>query len=379
MKKISIIVPIYYGEAYITGLINQMEACKKCLEKEDYLEILLINDAPEAPISSSYHSSLVKILVINMDRHMGIHGARIKGLKESVGDYILFLDQDDYIRPEYFRSQFSVIGENDAVVCQAMHGNEKFYESFDAFKRMICKEFIIGEWNSIISPGQVLLRKYSIPDVWIENILQTNGGDDWFLWLCMIAKGCCFTLNKDILYEHIVHGQNYSDNLDKMLQAEQEVIQLMQKKKIFTDKDFLLLIDGFFKRNECRMHELYILRKKWDIFGQWVKSKQTYKQYLSYLISEGIHSVAIYGCGVLGEDVYAEIRKNIEVKYFIDRNANRIKKEIPVYSLEDKLPEADGIIITLFEETEKIKNKLRNHFSGKIFILKNWLKMNDEE
>ena len=85
------------------------------------------------------------------------------------------------------------------------------------------------------------------------------------------------------------------------------------------------------------------------------------------------------GSSHLFQDEFSEIRKNIEVKYFIDRNANRIKKEIPVYSLEDKLPEADGIIITLFEETEKIKNKLRNHFSGKIFILKNWLKMNDEE
>ena len=48
MKNISIIVPIYYGEKYIPNIIRQAEDCRRYLDKEDYLELLLVNDAPDA-------------------------------------------------------------------------------------------------------------------------------------------------------------------------------------------------------------------------------------------------------------------------------------------------------------------------------------------
>lgn len=51
MKNISIIVPIYYGEKYIPNIIRQAEDCRRYLDKEDYLELLLVNDAPDAPLS----------------------------------------------------------------------------------------------------------------------------------------------------------------------------------------------------------------------------------------------------------------------------------------------------------------------------------------
>ena len=39
--------------------------------------------------------------------------------------------------------------------------------------------------NPIISTGQVLMRRASIPGVWMENIMETNCADDYLLWLCM--------------------------------------------------------------------------------------------------------------------------------------------------------------------------------------------------
>lgn len=373
MRSISVVVPIYHGKQYIAGVLNQMEACKQCLEEEDYLEVIFVNDAPDDPIMQIKDRESVHIMVINTDDNIGIHGARIKGLKRSSGEYILFLDQDDSIRPEYFSSQLSVIGEGDAVVCQALHGKKKFYANQDVFKKMMCKEFIMGEWNAIISPGQVLLRRTSIPDIWMKNIIRHNGGDDWFLWLCMFAKQSVFTLNQEILYEHVVHGRNYSEDLVKMLQTEQEVICLVKEKRIFSEEDFLRLLDGFFKRNVSRIHQLNALKRKCTVLERWMSLKRKQVNLSTYFIRKNIQEVAIYGCGTLGEEVYDTLKSDIRVKYFIDQNAYKLKKEIPVYVLQDKLPEVDGVIITLVDDAKQVEKEVRKIFSCEILVLADWL------
>lgn len=373
MRTISVVVPIYHGKQYIGSILNQMETCRQCLEEEDFLEVIFVNDAPDDPIALCKDSESVHVIVINTGDNVGIHGARMKGLKRSSGEYILFLDQDDCIKPDYFSSQLSAVGESDAVVCQAIHEKRKFYADQDSFRKMICKEFIMGEWNAIISPGQVLLRRKSIPVSWVKNRIKNNGGDDWFLWLCMFAEQCKFALNQDILYEHILHGQNYSADLVKMLQTEQEVIRVVKEQGILSEEDFLLLLDGFFKRNINRMHQLNVLKRKWSVLEDWKRLSEKQVKLSDYLIQNRIRKVAIYGCGLLGEEVYNSLKNELMVTCFIDRNACELKKEIPVYSLQDKLPEVDGVIITLIDEAKKVEREIRKRFSGEILILEDWL------
>lgn len=55
-----------------------------------------------------------------------IYGARVRGLENSSGKYVLFLDQDDQICPDYFLSQLQCIRDNDGVVCQVIHEKNGF-------------------------------------------------------------------------------------------------------------------------------------------------------------------------------------------------------------------------------------------------------------
>ena len=135
-----------------------------------------------------------------------MQGARLKGLKRCHGEYVLFLDQDDLIRPGYFYSQLMAIGDNDAAICRAVHDNEMWYSGENIFEKVVSKEYMLGMqcgWNPIASPGQVLLRKESIPDIWMDNILKHRGGDDWLLWLCMLSEECTFSLNQEIGRAHV--------------------------------------------------------------------------------------------------------------------------------------------------------------------------------
>lgn len=373
MKSISVIVPIYYGEKYIPDIIAQIESCKACLGKDDQIELLFVNDAPNVLLPINSESDLVDIRIINSLKHTGIHGARVRGLKQSVGDYVLFLDQDDKIVPEYFQSQLEKLGEADAVVCKALNGGKEFYIDDTYFLNIPFKQFVLREWNLIISPGQVLIKKKSIPSMWTENIIKNNFADDWFLWICMYAEGCTFSLNAEILYDHTLHNSNASDDVAGMLHSEQEMIDIIYKKRILSDYDFGLLLEGFHKKNYVRTQELYSAKKKLDYLDKWMKLKEHNVKFSDYLFQLGIQRVAIYGCGIFGGYIYHELKTNTEIRYFIDRNANIIQKEIPVYTLEDILPETDAVIVTLMGKAEEVEKRLKEKGIRNVIILKEWL------
>ncbi|MCC8085769.1 MAG: glycosyltransferase, partial [Clostridium sp.] len=95
MCKVSIIVAVYQGELYI----------KECLESlllqdlDDY-EIICINDGSTdytEMIILEMQKSFSKIRYI-YQKNSGVSVARNKGLEQAAGDYVMFVDADDYLK-----------------------------------------------------------------------------------------------------------------------------------------------------------------------------------------------------------------------------------------------------------------------------------------
>lgn len=98
-KKISIIVPIYNTEKYL-------EKCIKSILNQNYenIEIILINDGStdnSLNICKKYKEQDNRIVVINK-KHTGVSESRNRGLEIAKGDYIAFVDSDDYIDRRMF-------------------------------------------------------------------------------------------------------------------------------------------------------------------------------------------------------------------------------------------------------------------------------------
>lgn len=372
MRSISVIVPLYYGGKYIANIIQQIESCKAYLDQEDYIELLFVNDAPNAPISQDWKTEAADITVINTEKNVGIHGARLKGLFQCHGEYILFLDQDDRIKPEYFYSQLNAMGESDAVICKVIEAGEPYYLGDNAFEKMVCKDFIVGKRNPIVSPGQVLIRRNAIPTAWIENVLEYNGADDWFLWLCMIGENCCFVLNPEILYEHIVQESNASANLLEMRQSEQEVIRIILEKNIFTESNLKLLMNGFFEMNMIRMEDFYFTKKVLDIkhrhdllLDNWLHLRDIHFNISEFFKIHNYNTIAIYGAGRLGLHLFYELRnQDIEIIFAIDANSENIQFPIPLYSPEEQMPLVDAIVITVIDQYKEIAQILRKRVNS---------------
>ncbi|SEP95085.1 glycosyltransferase family 2 protein [Butyrivibrio sp. TB] len=127
-KKVSIIIPVYNAtksqlEASINSVINQTYG---------NIELILINDKSfkeetidqltvysELNIISSEKGYQRVIKFYNNDEKIGISSSRNKGIEESTGDYICFLDQDDYYDPNYVIKLVEAITlkEADIAMC----------------------------------------------------------------------------------------------------------------------------------------------------------------------------------------------------------------------------------------------------------------------
>lgn len=97
MAAISIIVPIYNVEKYL-------EKCLESLATQTFedIEIICINDAStdlSESIAANYVSKDRRFRLINHKRNMGTSQARKHGVEVSSGDYILFVDSDDWLEP----------------------------------------------------------------------------------------------------------------------------------------------------------------------------------------------------------------------------------------------------------------------------------------
>lgn len=353
--RLSVIVPFYQGHKYIVDLIKMTEACTNRLNDQSTVELILSNDSPKEEIVKRNVSDIVDVVVINTDINRGIHGARVEGLSHCTGDYIVFLDQDDKISPDYFRSQIAALADADAVVCRARENGQEVYNRTVPFMKTIDYENMVSIGNTIVSPGQVLMRKEAVSDIWKRNLLKNNGVDDWFLWICMMRQGCLFALNEDILFEHRIDGSNLSWNSGKMLLSEKEMLEII-KAKALLDETMLGKLEHVIESEQQRyICFLEKYRAMFFLYDKWMHL-ECYKECLSkYLYQQEIRKVAIYGMGYIGKQLVDRLKgTEILVCGAIDRNAGFIDSEVPVMRIGEFDKKPDLIIVTVIENTEKI-------------------------
>lgn len=97
--KISVIVPMYNVEKYIGQ-------CIESILKQSYphFELIIINDGSidnSYSIAKYYADSDSRIILLNQT-NSGVSSARNAGLERADGDYITFVDSDDWIEPDLF-------------------------------------------------------------------------------------------------------------------------------------------------------------------------------------------------------------------------------------------------------------------------------------
>lgn len=114
---ISVIVPVYNSEAFLTR-------CVDSIRNQTYknLEIILVDDGStdaSGPLCDAFQAEDPRIRVIHQ-ANGGLSCARNRGLDLCRGEYIAFVDSDDYIAPDMYQQMLSCLLQEsvDISVCQ---------------------------------------------------------------------------------------------------------------------------------------------------------------------------------------------------------------------------------------------------------------------
>lgn len=114
--KVSIIIPVYNVEVYVRQCLESIEA-----QTYSDFEVILVDDGStdnSGKICDEYAGKDSRFVVIHK-LNEGVAKARLTGFEHSKGDYISFIDADDYVSPLYLEILSKPIIENnvDLVSC----------------------------------------------------------------------------------------------------------------------------------------------------------------------------------------------------------------------------------------------------------------------
>ena len=199
--KVSIVIPILDGAAYITPLVASIQ-----LQTLDDIEIIFVDDFSK---DKTYKYILraqkldPRIKIIKNTKNMGIMYSRMFGALESKGEYVTFLDCDDlYIEPNILKLAYDTAEENDLDIIQYEYIGSTFedgdnYEHLSAFvskevygkikRKPEVKKILFGQTESQGGSGIVYDKLYS------RNLI----------------KKMSLFLGEDLIYKHLIFMEDF--------------------------------------------------------------------------------------------------------------------------------------------------------------------------
>lgn len=172
---VSIIVPVYNAE-------NSLQRCLDSLMKQDYndIEIILVDDGStdsSAKLCDSYDDSSDRIVAYHKENG-GVSSARNYGMKKMTTEgYVMFVDSDDYVEPDYVSKLVSVAERTPNCMAACKWRYQKSEDTFDRkfewneridefsgedkFLAVLNEDVVCGyPWNKIFN--KQILREHNI-------------------------------------------------------------------------------------------------------------------------------------------------------------------------------------------------------------------------
>lgn len=231
--KISIIIPCYNHGRYIHEAIQSVEYC----DEKNLYELIILNDGS----SDKYTIEVLQTLtekgyhVINQN-NQGLGAARNNAIKAAKGEYILPLDSDNKIRPEYIRESIRILDNHPEIAM--VYGDASYFGEKQGVRK-------VGEFNL----QKIMLENYiDACSVYRKSVWESLGGydekmpvmgyEDWDFWLNMSFNKYEFFYIPKVLYDYRVS----TNSMIHSIHSNEEVIlgnYLQEKYKRFLNRNYI--------------------------------------------------------------------------------------------------------------------------------------------
>ncbi len=359
---ISVIVPVYNNEDYIGE-------CLKSIRNQTYnnLQIIVVDDGStddSGKICDEYAGKDKRIQVIHTNNYGPSH-ARKEGLRHAKGEYVGFVDGDDYIQPKMYEEllkemeetnadfvHFGYFEDNDRQLRPHLKFAEGIYEvtgkQTDFIKKFVlretCKEYeamTYSVWSKLFRWELICDAFSKIPD-------YLKIGEDLAVICLCILSSTKVVLNKKAFYHYRVIGDSLSHRGNGTHKAAERAVAYNFLRKVFTEY-------GCMKEMEKALHVFLTLQ----IYGGLQEEAEATCRIPFYKIGkiETLFGsrVILYGAGLVGQDYYIQIRKYTQCNLlaWVDRKYQEIQFDYAeITGLEDiKNLDYDVLLIAVEKET----------------------------
>lgn len=169
--RFSIIVPVYNVSKYLTGCLNSVLE-----QKNKDFQIILIDDGStdESGILCDQYEKKYEFIKTIHKKNGGLSSARNAGLKVATGEYIIFLDADDFWLDWNMLEEIDAVIEKEKVDIVAFGGKE--YHEYD--KEQPYKDLKVSFDKKVVSTSEDFLTKS----------MRENELFPWYAWIYAIKR-----------------------------------------------------------------------------------------------------------------------------------------------------------------------------------------------
>lgn len=371
-KKVSIIVPIYNVVSYVEKTINS-------ILKQTYknLEIILVDDGStdgSSDICDRFASMDDRIIVIHK-LNGGVVSARKAGLEVATGEFIGFVDGDDWIEPDMYEYMVNVLLETDADIVDSGHNYEKdntilarhqllpgAYVLDDDVKHKFYQALLLQSKDSLVIFPVVwskLFRSHIIRNAHQYVPEHFYLGEDAInlIYCINIAKKIC-QIDKEFYHyvyrETSVMNQKSNKFIIDNMAVWSYCLELIKDFDIYADK---MEQENFLKN---------LLINSWNYLYGDIEGKIPYYKFPKLEILLG-KKVILYGAGIVGNDYYLQLSKYSDCKIvgWVDKNYKNYKNPYRKVESLDILSkkEYDYILIAILKQevVDEIKKDLQKY------------------
>ena len=425
--KVSVIIPIYNGELYIEQCLKSAIA-----QTIDSKEIICVDDGST---DSTYgiivrYAQQYPFIYCYRQKNQGSGVARNYGLSMATGEFVAFLDGDDYyLAPSSLEKMYKACVETGVRICGSLRSKDVFGEIIPMeLHRKLFKnnETVVAlnyhdfqedyHYHNYIYSRKMLknyhidfpeYRRYQDPPFFVRAMIAAER-------FCVVpVELYCYREDEN----SIKRKKNYIADalkgmIDNIMEAKEHHLRILHNLTVdrINSEYYVAIVEHAFDNH---FEVLDLLRKandiiRWDWYDYksekelvpltLIKNMQNAKTYMrqiqeiqeshhmltlwlnshfgntieGYLKRKSINQVAIYGCGFFGMMLYKELsRTDIKVEYMIDQR-NDIEADVEIIRPGSQWRRVDAIIISPLEY-QSIIDICKDRFTCRILVLKKLL------
>src|SRR3954447_13927015 len=229
---VSVVVPYFAQPRYLVECVSSV-----LHQSFEQLEVIVVDDASPGQTAAQLLTALVKsderVRIVRHPANQGLGAARNTGFRAALAEYVVPVDADDVLDPEFVKRTVAVLRKDSDVDC--VFTDLRVFGTQEYVRRLALhamEDLLVRQW--IPGPG-VLMRRQLWADIggYPELAAFRAGDEDWDFWLGAMERGFTPRHLAVPLYHYRTHGDSMTSTTLSYRSAELHELMYRRHRRLF--------------------------------------------------------------------------------------------------------------------------------------------------